>query len=290
MTTKRYFILGDKWIYYKLYMSELYADAVLSNTVWKIVTNMYNEKIISKFFYIRYSDPDFHLRIRFELISLDDLPVLVKSLKNEFYPLLLSGLISSIKLDTYQREIERYKPIYIDSVESFFSQNSLMAIKLIKIVDVSDDLRWLTIMKWVDNFFSLLNMSLSDRYLFVLDLRNSFSSEFVMDKVFYHSVNEKYKFYKKEINSFMIGDSLSKYGLVSSILIDDLIICKKIFSKKMNRKKMLEDENKFSSIFGLLHMCFNRVFVKNNRFHEVLLYDLLRRYYDYKLHMYNSVE
>lgn len=285
MNFKRNFVLGDSWIYYKLYISDLYVDDILSNNVLKLVNKLYSKKIISKFFFVRYNDPDFHLRIRFELFSLDSISELIYMVKKEFYPLLVSGAISDIQLATYKREIERYKPIPIGLVESFFSINSITIIHLIKKTTIQDAFRWIFILKWIDNIFSLFNLSIYDRHNMVLQLRNSFCTEFNIDKKFFKSVNLKYKENRDYIQSFMSFDDRDKYNIFYSILEEDICLLRKFFFDKININNVLLNSNVFSNIFGLLHMCINRSFVRNNRFHEVVLYDLLRRYYEYKIHI-----
>jgi thiopeptide-type bacteriocin biosynthesis protein len=68
---KRNFIVGEEWLYYKIYCGNYTADKILINEVQTIVNKLFRKKLIDQWFFIRYYDPDFHLRIRFHLINLN---------------------------------------------------------------------------------------------------------------------------------------------------------------------------------------------------------------------------
>ena len=61
---QRTFIPGSQWVYIKLYTGEKTADDILINVISLIIKKLQKKQYTEKWFFIRYSDPDFHLRIR----------------------------------------------------------------------------------------------------------------------------------------------------------------------------------------------------------------------------------
>ena len=61
------FIPGSEWVYFKLYTGTKTADTILKNELYGFIQEMIKNKSIDKWFFIRYSDPDFHVRLRIHL-------------------------------------------------------------------------------------------------------------------------------------------------------------------------------------------------------------------------------
>ena len=70
MSIKRTYILGDEWLYYKLYCGARTSDVILTETIKPVTEYLLNQGLIDSWFFIRYGDPDFHIRIRFHLVDL----------------------------------------------------------------------------------------------------------------------------------------------------------------------------------------------------------------------------
>lgn len=69
---QRAFIPGNKWLYFKLYTGYKTSDMILSKKIFVIINNLKRQNLIDKWFFIRYADPEHHIRIRFLM-------------KNEYY-------------------------------------------------------------------------------------------------------------------------------------------------------------------------------------------------------------
>ena len=63
---KRKFIFGSEWLYYKIYLGKKTADLLLVHLKPLIEKLLYQQKI-SHWFFIKYEDPDNHLRLRFHI-------------------------------------------------------------------------------------------------------------------------------------------------------------------------------------------------------------------------------
>ncbi|NEW77728.1 lantibiotic dehydratase [Streptomyces rhizosphaericus] len=98
---------GGEWLYAKLYVPEHHQLAVLTRHLGRL-TEPTSGALTDTWFFIRYADPEPHLRLRFHGKP--------KALWGELLPVLRSwaaelgeaGLLSRLILDTYEPEIHRY--------------------------------------------------------------------------------------------------------------------------------------------------------------------------------------
>ncbi len=86
---------------------------------------------LRNWFFLRYADPQFHLRVRVN-VGPDDFPKLAEVVRQATLPAATSGLVSRIVYDTYLPEIERYGgPEAITLAESIFSVDSDASLALL---------------------------------------------------------------------------------------------------------------------------------------------------------------
>ena len=64
---KRTFSLGSEWLYFKIYCGVKTADFILVDYLKETIEQLLAQQYISKWFFIRYNDPDAHLRLRFKI-------------------------------------------------------------------------------------------------------------------------------------------------------------------------------------------------------------------------------
>lgn len=131
--TQRTFLVGSEWLFSKLYASHYYVDCLLINLVKPLVDEMKTAGLIKKWFFIRYSDPKWHLRLRFngspERILGEVLPALCRASNSE----LKHGGLWRMQLDTYDREIRRYGGEEgISLSEDLFHADSEMVLQILE--------------------------------------------------------------------------------------------------------------------------------------------------------------
>ncbi|ELR73138.1 Lanthionine biosynthesis protein LanB [Fulvivirga imtechensis AK7] len=64
-SAQRTFLPGSEWVYYKLYCGKNSANKVLTEYLQPLVRELKRKNLIKKWFFIRYADPEHHLRVRF---------------------------------------------------------------------------------------------------------------------------------------------------------------------------------------------------------------------------------
>ena len=116
-TTQRNFILGDHWLFFKIYTGYKTSDKILTEVIKPVATSLQKANVISQWFYIRYADPQHHIRVRFYLPDPAKIGLVIQQLRPYFQHFMNEDLIWKVQTDTYEREIERYGVNTIELVQ-----------------------------------------------------------------------------------------------------------------------------------------------------------------------------
>ncbi|MFE5485447.1 lantibiotic dehydratase [Streptomyces sp. NPDC056527] len=100
---------GGEWLYAKLYIPDSLQQHVLAQHVGRLVdSETVRAAGVDSWFFLRYADPDPHLRLRFHGKPEGLWPVLLPAVREWAEELRDAGLTDRLVLDTYDPEIERY--------------------------------------------------------------------------------------------------------------------------------------------------------------------------------------
>jgi thiopeptide-type bacteriocin biosynthesis protein len=108
-------------LYLKLYAGESVIDPLLTETLAEPLQRLQTDGRFDHWFFIRYGDPDWHLRLRLH----GDPDALhcqaLRALSDLADGLIADGLVSRLVVDSYDRELERYGGAYgIEAAEQLF--------------------------------------------------------------------------------------------------------------------------------------------------------------------------
>ncbi|MCV9926528.1 thiopeptide-type bacteriocin biosynthesis protein [Flavobacterium sp. LS1R49] len=281
--TQRSFIIGDQWLYYKIYTGFKTSDVILTEIIKPITTELLKNNLIDKWFYIRYSDPKNHLRIRFHCSENKNIFEVINKLNPYLKEYLMSDLIWNIQIDTYQREIERYGENTIELSEELFFHDSNMIVEFIDLIEgeEGEEIRWLFCLKAINKFLDDFRYSNREKLNLLENLKIGYANEFDLTKAQRIQVNSKYRNNRKIIEDFMlytIKDN-EKY-----IEIEDLLSTKSDFTANIIKKIIDINKNETlnlnSFVSSHIHMLTNRLFKSKGRLNEMVVYDFLYRYID----------
>lgn len=101
---RRTFPPGSEWTYLKLYTGSASADSLLRQMIAPLAHDLTSSGAADRWFFLRYGDPRFHLRVRFHGGD----PAILESIQQLAARALDAGLAQDAQLGTYRREIERY--------------------------------------------------------------------------------------------------------------------------------------------------------------------------------------
>jgi thiopeptide-type bacteriocin biosynthesis protein len=123
---------GEAWVYLKLYAALSQHEELLCGPLRELVALLQERALLDRWFFIRYADPEPHLRLRLRAQDgVDPLAILALVLPWSAQ-LARRGQIRQVALDTYEREVERYGgPEAIDLLEQVFTVDSVMVSDLI---------------------------------------------------------------------------------------------------------------------------------------------------------------
>jgi thiopeptide-type bacteriocin biosynthesis protein len=278
---QRTFLPGSNWLYFKIYTGVVIADKIITNEMAKFIDQLKKEGLMTQWFFIRYADPDAHLRIRICVSDLSCNGRVITLFHSITKRLESRNLIWKVQIDTYQRELERYDEKLIEETESFFCIDSAYTVKIIqRILAHNEDCRWMIALKMIDSLLLDLLFSVGQKLQLMESQSLGFKKEFGFDEFNAKQFNTKYRDCMKIIdNVIKEKDELDK---PLKRMIADIhkrsIDLKPVFSKIIQKsKKHGIDYMPMASSY--IHMMLNRLFYEKARVHELLLYDFLRRYY-----------
>ena len=269
---QRYFIPGDQWLYYKLYTGNMSADKILLQNLQALIEKLFQEKIIDQWFFIRYNDPEFHLRIRFHLIdNQQEINNVIRQMFENLKDLVNQKIIWKVQIDTYKRELERYQLSRYEKTEAIFTADSFMFLELLPYIFGSEQAtqRWLIALKKIDGFLDIVfNKKLDAKLNFIKTMADNFAGEFKMDKTLRKQINEKFKANFETIHSLLNNQ------------FDPPEILQIIDKYHRQIAKILQDEQlNHQTTGGFVHMMMNRMFPSENRKQELVIYQFLFLYY-----------
>ena len=165
---KRTFIIGEEWLYYKIYCGSYSADTILVNTIWPIIVELQKRKLVDYWFFIRYNDPKNHLRFRLHLNKVEVIQEVIQIIRSYFSKLIDEESAYEINVGTYIREIERYGSNIIVETEKMFYYHSQKTLRILSetLLENEEIVRIFAVLKDIDDLLNSFKISLVDRQVF----------------------------------------------------------------------------------------------------------------------------
>jgi thiopeptide-type bacteriocin biosynthesis protein len=123
---------GSDWLYLKLYSPRSAQEELLAGPVRELCREVDEARLADRWFFLRYADPQAHVRIRFQGRPRRLTEELVPRLCSWASQLLSDGACQTFAFDTYDRELERYGgPNAIRMAEAMFAADSRAVLELL---------------------------------------------------------------------------------------------------------------------------------------------------------------
>jgi thiopeptide-type bacteriocin biosynthesis protein len=130
---------GSDWLYAKLYGSRADEDGLLTGPVRGFCEFALGSGLADRWFFLRYADPEPHLRLRFGGSPRTLTTRLFGEICSWAAELIADGACTRVCFDTYEREIERYGgSAAIDAAEDLFAADSRAVVELLHLTDGAD--------------------------------------------------------------------------------------------------------------------------------------------------------
>jgi thiopeptide-type bacteriocin biosynthesis protein len=282
---QRRFPPGSEWLYAKLYAGPAALDGLLQDVIRPIVEATSRTGAADRWFFIRYGDPDWHLRVRFHgdptRLSTEVLP----ALRAASAPLLHDGSLWRIQIDTYEREVERYGGAAgIALAERLFQADSEAVLSMAELFaeDARGDARWRLALVGMDLLLGDLGLDLATRLAVLRRSRDTFAAEFHADAEFEHQLAGRFREERKGLEALLdpkaIADPLLAAGLEvlrrRSRSLAPVTVELRADAQAGRLSLPLTD-----LATSYLHMHANRMLRSAQRAQELVLYDFLARLY-----------
>jgi len=282
---KRQYFPGEEWLYAKIYSGVKTADQLIGNELLELGKKLTSAGLIDQWFFIRYADPEPHLRFRVHVTATAGLANIMREINKTFETLSETGLIWKIQFDTYEREIERYSAAGMELSEQLFYHDSLAVSSFLSrrdMVENFEQLRWLWGIRSIDSLLNDFEFSLPDKLRVMEVLSASFHQEFNSDALLIKQLSQKYRFSKELIAKHLdAGNDFSGSDLLQYRSFE-IIPLAQALKKKIAQGLIGQHLNDF--LISYIHMNMNRLFKTKQRVHELVVYDFLLMYYKSTFH------
>jgi thiopeptide-type bacteriocin biosynthesis protein len=282
----RRFPPGSEWLHAKLYTGPATADQVLRDVVRPVVAEALHSGAADGWFFVRYGDPDWHLRLRLHGSPQRLHEEVLPALQTAAAPWLDDGRIWRVQLDTYEREVERYGGgAGVVLAEQLFQADSEAALALADRLaeDARGELRWRLAVAGMDLLLIDLGLDLDTRRAVLRRVREAFAQEFRADVALRRQLGEKFRTEGKTLQAL-----LDPAGGVEGALASALAILRR---RSQSLAPVAAKLRACAAAGGLsrslaelapsfLHMHANRLFRSAQRAQEMVLYDFLYRLYE----------
>jgi class I lanthipeptide synthase len=278
----RTFPPGSEWLYVKLYAGQSTADRLLTDVVGPLVSEQLESGAADRWFFVRYGDPDWHLRVRFHGGPEDLLRKVLPAVQAAAAPALADGRLWKVQLDTYEREVERYGgPEGIELAEQVFrvdSESVLEILELLEQGDEGDDERWRLALRGTDMLFEALGFNLEGRKGLLQQARGAAARNQASKRELGGRFRTESKALERLLDPANDGESPLSPGLEILKRRSELLAPVARNLESLEREKRLSKPLTEIAL-AFAHMHVNRVLRSSHRTQELVLNDFLARLY-----------
>ncbi len=159
------FTPGTEWLFAKIYCGAATGDYLLRELLPPFIEQCRTSGWLDRWFFIRYGDPESHVRLRFHGMPNILLGQVLPAVNALLAPQVACGAVLSWQLDTYRRETRRYGgPEGIEVAEAIFQADSEAVVAVLQAIgpgDAANADRWRLALPGVDQLLASLGFDLA---------------------------------------------------------------------------------------------------------------------------------
>jgi thiopeptide-type bacteriocin biosynthesis protein len=283
-STRRRLAPGSEWLYVKLYTGTTTADRLLDAATGVIKASL-SSGAGDRWFFIRYGDPDWHLRIRIhgdpERLLHETLPRL-NALTD---PMLDGGRLWRVQIDTYEREVERYGGDRgVDLAERIFHADSDAVVAILGGLhgDSGAELRWRAALAGIDLLLDDLGLTLEHKAAIARRACDGYGHEFGAGPAFRRELSRRYREHRLGLERMLDPQAEPPAALAPSLAA--------LWQRSASIRPVAAELRRLEESGRLLttvpdfamscaHMHVNRLLRSGQRAQELVLYEMLDRVY-----------
>ncbi len=204
------FIPGSEWLYAKIYTAQQHENALIADVLGPLASRLSKNGTVDRWFFIRYADPDEHVRVRFHG-NPEKITNVVADLNAVLLPGLQSGTIFRLTFDTYQREMRRYGgSIGIELAERMFHFDSEAAVDLLMAqrLHYNEDNSWRVPVLAIDAMFGDFGFDLGERLKIAHLVSEGLGAEFSQTKEVLGQLSYKFRSIRNSMERLVRDETL----------------------------------------------------------------------------------
>lgn len=278
----RRFITGSEWLYVKVYGGTSSTEKILKTVIRPLTDELMAEGVIDKWFFIRYADPENHVRIRLHHATDKGFwKEVLERLHAALEEVTSLGLSYKVQTDTYEREIERYGTATMEISEDIFCFDSQAVLHCIDLLDgdESETYRWLLAARGTDMLLNDFGYDLMAKAELLKRMQFSFFTEFGGGKPLQTQLNDKYREHMRRLTSMLdpLQDTDNEIEEATAIFNERSVQ----IAAALEAQGFADNKKVFHELMSsYIHMFLNRMLLSNQRKHELVIYHFLSRYYE----------
>ncbi|MET0413751.1 MAG: lantibiotic dehydratase [Polyangiaceae bacterium] len=275
----RGFSPGTEWLYVKLYTGLALADRTLVELA-PLVRGWLAEDARRRWHFVRYRDPEFHVRLRFKG-ERETLLALLGSLERAVHPLTRAKIVWRMQVDTFEPELERYGGARgFALAEEIFHHDSDAVLTILEQLEANDlgAERWKLGTLGVLALYRALGFDEDAVRARVQATRESFAKEFNAGSDVFQELGAKYRAERATLEAILARDG---EGQPEPLQRGIAAIQRRSVRLSPVREALAKgslDLPVSDLAWAYAHMFANRLFSHSAREHELAIHELLRRY------------
>jgi thiopeptide-type bacteriocin biosynthesis protein len=276
--TIRKFPPGSEWLFIRTYGGAQALEEWMAIDLVDLLTSWKQSGWVRSFHYVHYLDPDYHIRLRFLLDEPVRSGMILSQIQESCSILLKDDLIWKIELGTYEPEYERYGFERMHLVEKWFEMDSFFWLgEIRRSLGQEDPETWKMAVRKVDQLLNGFGASIDDKIIIINKLKDQAFSLIGMTRAMKGQLDQKYRKVSVELDSIFLLNAMdeSKPGILD-FYSDPHLIYGELRGTFSGHTDMMESP----LLPDLIHLSLNRGFRTRHRLQELVVYDLMSRYYE----------
>ena len=268
-----------------MYTGSVTADDVICALFDQVIAHYLDRGAIDKWYFVRYADPHWHLRVRMHGKPEALLEQVVPEMCATSQKVLEKRRLWRVRIDTYEREVQRYGGENgISLAEDIFYFDSMAVLEIVKNLGGDDGagFRWRLGLLSISLLLHDFGMNLKEKLDFVAMMRQGLGQEYKEDSALRIQLGGKYRNERSSIEAIMDESSYN-----SAPLRTCLAALRKRSERAVRTLQQFMDHGYDRTlrcslkqlVANVVHMHVNRLLQSSQRFQEYILYDFLRRFF-----------
>ncbi|MCK5821195.1 MAG: thiopeptide-type bacteriocin biosynthesis protein [Bacteroidales bacterium] len=271
---KQSFYPGEEWVYMKLYMGPETAEEWICYHLPRIMDSVQKDIPGAILFFIRFLDPDFHVRVRVYIPHRKHFSVVVNLINQHSGIMIRQGVMWKTEICTYEREVERYSVERIELFERAFSIDSdfwLRVLPLIEAQDNREDLRWKMALLSTYRYYRDLIRDPEEIIRIMSKIVQALKQEQKPGRTLMYQIDQKFRMIRGDLMPFL-EDELSLFPQVEVLLRKRSLKLTELFDLYREGDCYFTWSKSDQNIADLVHMSLNRVLRSKHRMQEFVIY------------------